>query len=47
MDPVERTELLSANHNALTRLFPDGELDEPYRCGLTVVRPATTRARPE
>lgn len=41
MDPIERTELLDMNRTALTRLFPDGELDEPYRCGLTVVRSAT------
>lgn len=40
MEPTERAELLAANHAALTRLFPDGQLDEPYRCGLTVVRPA-------
>lgn len=39
MDPVERDGLLDANRAALTRLFPDGRLDEPYRCGLTVVRP--------
>ncbi|MDT9682452.1 methyltransferase domain-containing protein [Streptomyces sp. TRM76323] len=39
MDPVERAGLLDANRAALARIFPDGELDEPYRCGLTVVRP--------
>ncbi|MGW3420038.1 class I SAM-dependent methyltransferase [Streptomyces phaeochromogenes] len=43
-DPTERAELLGANRTALARLFPDGELDEPYRCGLTVVRPAATQA---
>lgn len=40
MDPVERAALLDADRIALERLFPDGELDEPFRCGLTVVRPA-------
>ncbi|MEU9876122.1 hypothetical protein [Streptomyces phaeochromogenes] len=40
MDPAERAQLLGANRTALTRLFPGGELDEPYRCGLTVVRAA-------
>jgi hypothetical protein len=44
MDPAERAGLLGANRTALTRLFPDGELDEPYLCGLTVVRPATSQA---
>ncbi|MFC9910904.1 class I SAM-dependent methyltransferase [Streptomyces sp. NPDC059862] len=44
MHPVERAALLDANRTALARLFPDGELDEPYRCGLTVVRAATTQA---
>ncbi|WP_328843461.1 class I SAM-dependent methyltransferase [Streptomyces sp. NBC_00258] len=43
MDPIERAELLDTNHAALARLFPDGNLDEPYRCGLTVVRSVTTR----
>ncbi|TRO56557.1 class I SAM-dependent methyltransferase [Streptomyces sp. IB201691-2A2] len=42
MDPIERAELLDTNHAALARLFPDGNLDEPYRCGLTVVRSVTT-----
>ncbi|GIF65319.1 methyltransferase [Asanoa ishikariensis] len=44
MDPAERTELLDANRAALARLFPDGELDEPYRCGLTVVRSMSPRS---
>ncbi|MCP9956205.1 MULTISPECIES: class I SAM-dependent methyltransferase [Streptomyces] len=39
MDPVRRAELLDADRAALERLFPGGELDEPYRCGLTAVRP--------
>jgi len=43
MDPAERAELLGANRTALARLFPDGKLDEPYRCGLTVVRPAAVQ----
>ena len=43
MDPAERAGLLGANRTSLARLFPDGELDEPYRCGLTVVRSATRR----
>ncbi|MEW2399439.1 class I SAM-dependent methyltransferase [Streptomyces sp. NPDC046862] len=43
MEPVERDGLLDANRAALTRLFPDGRLDEPYRCGLTVVRPNGSR----
>ncbi|WAU83227.1 class I SAM-dependent methyltransferase [Streptomyces sp. Qhu-G9] len=43
MDPEERAELLGVNRAALTRLFPDGDLDEPYRCGLTVVRSATAQ----
>ncbi|MEU5978254.1 class I SAM-dependent methyltransferase [Streptomyces sp. NPDC047315] len=38
MDPAERAELLTANRAALARLFPVGEVEEPYRCGLTVVR---------
>ncbi|MFV2120370.1 hypothetical protein ACE14D_18810 [Streptomyces sp. Act-28] len=38
MEPVERAALLDANRAAPARLLPDGELDEPYRCGLTVVR---------
>ncbi|MEW2114169.1 class I SAM-dependent methyltransferase [Streptomyces sp. NPDC005474] len=42
MDPIERAELLDMNRTALARIFPGGELDEPYRCGLTVVRSATT-----
>ncbi|WP_438289601.1 class I SAM-dependent methyltransferase [Streptomyces sp. HUAS TT7] len=44
MDPVERAELLGLNRTALTRLFPDGELDEPYRCVLTLVRPTDIQA---
>ncbi|MFL4904602.1 class I SAM-dependent methyltransferase [Streptomyces sp. MMS24-I2-30] len=40
MDPAERADILGANHTALVRDFPAGALDEPYRCGLTVVRPA-------
>lgn len=44
MDPHERAELLNTNRTALARLFLDGELDEPYRCGLTVVRSITTQA---
>ncbi|WP_326757873.1 methyltransferase domain-containing protein [Streptomyces phaeochromogenes] len=43
MDPAERAQLLGANRAALARLFADGELDEPYRCGLTVVRPAAAQ----
>ncbi|MCP9963480.1 methyltransferase domain-containing protein [Streptomyces somaliensis] len=38
MDPAERAGLLERNRTALARLFPDGELDEPYRCALTAVR---------
>lgn len=41
MDPAERAELLGAHRAELDRLFPDGELDEPYRCGLTVARADT------
>ncbi|GAA2282248.1 methyltransferase [Streptomyces ruber] len=44
MDLAEREHLLGANRTALARLFPDGTLDEPYRCGLTVARPATIHA---
>jgi len=44
MDPAERAELLGANRTALARLFPGDDLDEPYRCGLTVVRPAAAQA---
>lgn len=39
MDPAERAGLLEENRAALARLFPGGGLDEPYRCGLTAVRP--------
>ncbi|MFG2815762.1 class I SAM-dependent methyltransferase [Streptomyces sp. NPDC048410] len=42
MDPIERAALLDMNRTVLARIFPEGELDEPYLCGLTVVRPATT-----
>ncbi|MFC7219457.1 class I SAM-dependent methyltransferase [Streptomyces polyrhachis] len=44
MDPAERTALLTAEHTELLRRFPTGELDEPYRCGLTVVRADGARA---
>ncbi|MGW1197952.1 class I SAM-dependent methyltransferase [Streptomyces sp. NPDC002536] len=44
MPRAERAGLLSTNRTALARLFPDGELDEPYRCVLTVVRPTGVQA---
>ncbi|MQY16509.1 putative methyltransferase [Streptomyces sp. RB5] len=40
MDPADRTKALDGLTAELERLFPDGELDEPYVCNLTVVRPA-------